>query len=215
MSTFHKHLADRSVRMRGTSRRLLVWGLPLLVAAGGCGYGPFDNKGYVAHDVIRMSQPDEDELAELLENDKIKAIVNLRGPNAGKDWYDTELAFAQKHGIDFYSVRLSMGRLPTREQLGDLIRIFKTAKHPLLMHCRGGADRTGFGAVVYRLVVLKDPLDDALESFSVWHGHVKRHTPLDKLFDAYRDEANGRSFEQWYEQDYDVDRLNKKLNLDE
>jgi len=201
--------------MRAASRHLLLWGPPLLLAAGGCGYGPFDNKGYVTDDVIRMSQPDEDELAELLEDDKIKSIVNLRGPNAGKDWYDTELAFAQKQGIDFYSVRLSTGRLPTREQLGDLIRIFKTAKHPLLMHCQGGADRSGFGAVVYRLVILKDPLDDALESFSVWHGHLKRDTPLDKLFDAYRDEANGRSFEQWYEQDYDVARLNRKLDLDE
>ncbi len=199
--------------VRPACRHLLLWPLASLVASAGCGYGPFDNKGYLAPDVIRMAQPDEGDLEKLLEKDKIRSIVNLRGENAGKDWYDTELAFAQRNAIEFYSIRLSTGRLPTREQLGDLIHAFKNARHPLVMHCQGGADRTGFAAVVYRLVVFQDPLDKALGSFSVWHGHLERNTPLDKLFDAYREEAGGRGFEEWFRQDYDVERLKKKLDL--
>ena len=199
--------------MRTTSKHVVLLTLPLLLAAGGCGYGPFTNKGYIGDDVVRMAQPTESGLKSTLEKDKIKTVLNLRGENAGKDWYDVEAQFAQENDLDFYSVRLSKGRLPTRQQLGDLIRILKTAKYPLMMHCQSGADRTGFAATVYRLVVLKDPLDKALESFTVWHGHIEQDTPLDKLFDAYRDEANGRSFEEWFEKDFDVERLNKKLEI--
>ena len=199
--------------MKSRLRHHLLCGLPFLLVAGGCGYGPFDNKGYVGPNVIRMAQPRQSGLEEALEQDEIKTIVNLRGENAGKDWYDTEFAFAQENDLEFRSVRLSKGRLPTRQQLGDLIEIFKTAEYPLLMHCQSGSDRTGFAAVVYRLVVLDDPLEAALESFSIWYGHIQRDTPLDRLFDAYRDEAAGRSFEQWFQQDYDVARLEGKLDL--
>jgi len=199
-------------------RRLRQYSLTAVFVLGltatGCGYGPLDNKGYLAPDVIRMAQPDEGDLEDLLEKDKIRSLLNLRGENTGKEWYDTEAAFAAEHDIDLHNVRLSTGRLPTREQLGDLIRILKTAERPLAMHCQGGADRSGFGATVFRLVVLEEPLDDALKSFTIWHGHVKQNTPLDKLFDAYREEANGRSFEEWYRQDFDVERLNKKLGID-
>ena len=197
--------------MKTTLRHLLVCGLPLLLAAGGCGYGPFDNKGYVGNDLIRMAQPSEDDLIEAVEDDDIKSVLNLRGPNAGKDWYDMEFAFAAENGLTMHSVRLSKNRLPTEQQLADLIRIYKTAEYPMLVHCQGGADRTGFGVAVYRLVVLNEPLDEALKSFTLWYGHLQQNTPLDKLFEIYREEANGRSFEEWFQQDYDLERLNQKL----
>jgi protein tyrosine/serine phosphatase len=186
------------------------------VLLGGCGYGPLTNKGYVGpeQELVRMAQPSEHDLENALEHDKIVGILCLRGDQTGrgKDWFDTEVAFAEEHDLDFYTVRLSTSRLPMREQLGDLITIFQSADYPLLMHCQGGADRTGFAAVVYRLVILDEPLDDALESFSFWHGHVERDTPLDQLFEFYRAEADGRTFEEWFQQDYDTERLDAMLD---
>jgi protein tyrosine phosphatase (PTP) superfamily phosphohydrolase (DUF442 family) len=185
--------------------------LAILATASGCGWGPFDNKHYMdGGKLIRTAQPTEGDLRRAMEDDGIKTIVNLRGHNAGKSWYDMEYAFAQEHGLDHYSVRLSKGRLPTEEQLGDLLEIFETAERPMLMHCQSGSDRTGFGAVVYRLVVMEHPLDEALDSFSIRYGHLPG-TPLDHLFEIYREEANGRRFDVWYEEDYDLERLNAKL----
>ena len=190
---------------------MLLSALALLVAAGGCGWGPFDNKYYMdSGNLIRTAQPTEGDLERAMENDGIKTIVNLRGPNAGKSWYDTEFAFAEENDLAFHSVRLSKGRLPTEEQLGDLLAIFETAERPMLMHCQSGADRTGFASVVYRLVVMDQPLDEALDSFSLWYGHIGG-TPLDHLFEIYREEADGRRFDVWYEEDYDLERLNAKL----
>ncbi len=188
--------------------------LAMIISATGCGTGPFTNKGYLGPNdqFIRMAQPSESDLEKVLEDDDIRSIVCLRDHNPGKEWYDTELAFAEANELDFYAVRLSKNRLPTREQLGDLIVIYKTAEYPMLVHCQSGSDRTGFAAVVYRLVILDEPLDDALESFSIWHGHIQRNTPLDQLFEFYREEADGRSFEEWYLHDYDVERLNAKLD---
>ena len=185
--------------------------LALAVAAGGCGWGPFDNKHYMdGGNLIRTAQPTEGDLERAMDNDGIKTIVNLRGENAGKSWYDMEYAFAQEHDLDHYSVRLSKGRLPTEEQLGDLLEIFETAERPMLMHCQSGSDRTGFGAVVYRLVVMDQPLEEALDSFTIWYGHIGG-TPLDHLFEIYREEADGRRFDVWFEEDYDLERLNAKL----
>ncbi len=188
--------------------------LAMVISATGCGTGPLSNKGYVGPDdeFIRMAQPSQRDLEKTLEKDEIRSIVCLRDHNPGKEWYDIEYAFAEENDLDLYAVRLSTGRLPTREQLGDLIDIYHTANYPILVHCQAGADRTGFAAVVYRLVILEEPLDDALDSFSVWHGHVKRNTPLDQLFDFYEEEADGRTFEQWFDEDYDLERLNAKLD---
>ena len=196
--------------------RLALLLLPLLASLTGCGYGPLMNKGYLGPDdqFVRMAQPTEADLKKTLEKDEIQTIVCLRGDQTGegKEWFDEEVAFAQENDLAFHTLRLSTSRLPSRELLGELITILKTAEYPLLVHCQAGADRTGFASVVYRLVVLNDPLDEALKSFSIWRGHVKRNTPLDQLFEFYRDEADGRSFEEWYQQDYNVERLTALLD---
>jgi len=186
--------------------------LAILITAGGCGWGPFDNKHRMdGGNFIRTAQPSEGDLRRAMEDDGVRTIVNLRGHNAGKSWYDTEYAFAQENDLDHCSVRLSKGRLPTEEQLGDLLEIYEEAERPMLVHCQSGSDRTGFAAVVYRLVVMDHPLDEALDSFSMFYGHLDQNTPLDHLFEIYREEANGRRFDVWYEEDYDLERLNAKL----
>ncbi|APW63938.1 fused DSP-PTPase phosphatase/NAD kinase-like protein [Paludisphaera borealis] len=135
--------------------------------------------------VIRSAQPTSG-LKDMIRDHKLASILSLRGGSL-RDWYySNEVGVAKEAGVDFYDLSMSATKRPKRSDLLRLIDVMNRCKYPLLIHCKAGADRTGLASAIYRMVVLKEPPETAVEAFTIYHSHVplfgtqQLHEPIDE-----------------------------------
>src|ERR1700679_3075558 len=87
----------------------------------------------------------------IARHEGVKSVINLRGQNPKKKWWQREKAVCEELGIAHYEARLDSKKIATREMLLDLLSAFDCAPKPFLVKCQGGADRTSFAAALYAL----------------------------------------------------------------
>ncbi|TCU17526.1 tyrosine-protein phosphatase [Rhizobium sullae] len=126
----------------------------------------------VAGQVYRASQPSPDELKELVKDYDIKTVLNLRGNENGKAWYDDEVATAKSLNLNHIDFRMSASKELTIEEGSQLMAIMASAPKPLLIHCRAGADRTGLASAIYVAGVAKLGEIAAESQISLTYGHL-------------------------------------------
>lgn len=102
----------------------------------------------------------------------IKSVINLRGINKNKKWWQNEKNAVLKNEVDFYNISMSAVRLPGRENILKLMKIYDHAKYPILVHCQGGADRTGLAVAFYK-ILQGESNKKALEHLALRYGHRK------------------------------------------
>lgn len=155
--------------------------------------------------MYRSAQPTGDDLRMVAEAYGIKSIINLRGAQPGKDWYDEELAVSRELGLQQVDIRMSAGRLPHREDLLSLLDAFNDLPRPILVHCKGGADRTGEAVAVFVLDHLKWSKRKAAGQLHPYFGHFPDRYPAKTYFirEVYRGE-------QWARESYDPCRQDYK-----
>lgn len=166
-------------RPRSRPRRTLAGlaaglGLAALAAGGFLGYCQLSGNFHpvVDHVVYRSAQPSEAALSRYAREHGIRSIINLRGANMGKPWYDAEIAAAQKLGIAHYDYRMSASKELDQAQAADLIALMQRAEKPLLIHCQAGADRSGLAAALYVAAIAKGDEAAAEGQISFWYGHI-------------------------------------------
>lgn len=120
----------------------------------------------------RSQQLKPDVLKSYIKRYGIKTLINLRGENE-KDWYYGELAITKEMGISFYSIPMSAVVLSSRQDLLKLLDLYDTAPRPILIHCMGGADRTGEAAALWVIEIQKKTKEEALKQLSITYGHRK------------------------------------------
>ena len=97
--------------------------------------------------IYRAAQPSPLFLRWLVSRYEIKSLVNLRGRTRG-----FESDFAARHGLRLYSLDLSSRRPPTEAQVQRFGAIVgDPGNQPVLVHCRGGVDRSGTMIALYRI----------------------------------------------------------------
>lgn len=119
----------------------------------------------VKNQLYRSAQLSSVNLVNAIRKDKIKTIINLRGRNPKEPWYQQEVLVARKMGVQHYDVAMSAYKLPEKQKLVELVTLLRAAPKPILVHCEGGADRTGLASAIY-LILQNKPLKAAKSQYS-------------------------------------------------
>lgn len=163
--------------------------------------------------VVRSAQP-TGQLADWIRDYQLASILNLRGGTPADRWYAEEVKTAAANDVAFFDYPMMATRRPLRRDLLTLIDFFRASPFPVLIHCKQGADRTGLAVAVYRMICLNEPPERAMESFSIFHGHIpivgtqRLHEPFHEYARWLADQALTHSpdrFRDWVKDHYSSD----------
>lgn len=138
-------------------------------------------------EAYRSGQLSSDLLEKYAREYHIRSILNLRGKNSGRSWYVEEVKEAGKLKIAHYDIALSAGKQPDHEELEEILKVFREAPRPILIHCQSGADRSGLVSAMWKVYVDRKPRAEAELQLSIWYGHlsVGKTRAMDRFFDAW------------------------------
>ena len=145
------------------------------------------------HVLYRSAQLDGDDLEGLIQNEGIATVLNLRGADPGQRWYVQELQATTAAGAQHLDLAMSANQQPNRKTLKRLMEILRTAPKPLLVHCNGGADRSGLAAAIYELLDANKSPAEAAQQLSFRYGHfpwlTSRTGAMDRTFFALANQS--------------------------
>jgi len=159
--------------------------------------------------VFRSNQPSQSRLADYKERG-IKSVLNLRGESPLSHYLFEEEA-CRDLGLTLVSEHLSADTLPTADRIFAVEAHLRSLEKPLLFHCKSGADRAGFVAALYLLLIKGAPVALARQQLSFRYLHLKgsKKGVLDYALAAYAQAelATGIRFRDWLKTAYDPDAL--------
>ena len=167
---------------------LAVVGLPL-------SFYSFLHSNHNQHEVTpgllyRSAQLPVGDFISLAKQAGLRTVINLRGENVGRDWYDAQYHAAQELGVGFINYRMSASRELTVEQMNELAQILRDAPKPVLIHCGSGSDRSGLACALL-LLEAGHPPEAVAHQLSLRFGHFpylwSGSWAMDNSLKAYRE----------------------------
>ncbi len=154
---------------------------------------PYDglrHYGVVEEGVLyRCGQPTPAQLRELIQRHRLKTVIALRGSRDPEDpdaWEQAERRVCQERNVDFVTLPCNHKNPPTAEQLSHFLDLMRdNSRHPALIHCRIGQQRTGMFCALYRVHVQGVDADEALQEMDALGFNI-RHRRHRRLLQAYR-----------------------------
>ena len=146
-------------------------------------------------EAYRSGQLDADELEHYIATFGIRSVINLRGPHPDEPWYVEEVQTCRILGVRHLDLRLSAQKAPSPEEMRVLLGFFATAPRPVLIHCEGGADRSGVAAAIWLAAVDGKSKSEAEKQLSIRYGHMPAGSTqvLDRFFEKWATGNNAES----------------------
>ena len=168
------------------------------------------HKNRVTDDLWRSAQPAPRHL-KAAKDAGFRTILNLRGARENDGGYLLEREACAALGLTLVDFPIRSRSPMEKPTLLAALDLWDTLEYPVLMHCKSGADRTGFMATLYRWQHVGLPLDQAMGQLSLRYGHIRQAKTgvLDFLFETYakRERETGLTFREWIETEYDPVKL--------
>ena len=172
--------------------------------------------------VFRSRQLSGQVLQHYIDEKNIRSIINLRDEERGKRWYEDESEIAEKNGVILYNLGLQAYQLPAVERINLITETLLTGDRPMLIHCSGGAHRTGFVSALALAIETDAPLSSLKEQFSWRYGVVTVRDHVGELvFAPYEKwlQENSRKHSRtnllfWIENAYVDDYGNLRFHID-
>ena len=142
----------------------------------------------------------------VLKSLKIRTAIDLRRPESA-DGARAEIDFSGL-GVTYHNLHLRSSRLPRPEAVARYLELLRTCERPLLLYCKRGKDKTGFGSALYRHVCLGESLEDSWQELRrIPYGHRKRGHEGPHDFKALLDQdstvnSDPRDLDQWVREIY-------------
>lgn len=126
----------------------------------------------VAGQLYRSAQPTPERLRDYITDHGIQIVINLRGKQEGATWYDSEVAVAREQDVHHIDFGMSATRPFSPQRAEELVNVMASAKRPILIHCRTGADRTGLASIIYASRLGEVRVEVAESQLSIRYGRV-------------------------------------------
>lgn len=126
----------------------------------------------VAGEVYRSGQMSGKALARIIHEHGIRSVFNLRGSSSADDWYRDETNTTHQLDVGHYDFALSAGREVSDAEIETIMESIRHAPKPVLIHCNGGADRTGLISAIYLYTFEGRTAAAASRALSPFYGHI-------------------------------------------
>lgn len=187
---------------------LVVGGLLIQSLVSRCVYFNFYQS--VGAGMYRSGQMPPERLGTIIDKLGIKTVVNLRGEE-DKPWYVAERETVEQNEARLINLGFSASRYPDPARLRELLDVVERIEPPFLVHCKGGADRTG---LFFVLLALREgqSWSEAMRQLSLlrfnYYDRMKSATITYPLYDFadYADEHHWprdlKHFRQWLKSEH-------------
>jgi protein tyrosine/serine phosphatase len=122
--------------------------------------------------LYRSKQLSGSQFEHFIKKYKIKTVINLRGASPDAKWYQEEMNTMQRDSVLHLDIHLSAVRYVPPQKLDSILKVVASVPKPILVHCQGGADRSGLFCAAWKLRLDKLPAKQASKQLSFVYGHI-------------------------------------------